>query len=62
MSRGWHGLDELTNSFTAHILSIDWELGWKVGKKKEEKTSSFLIAKQYFIPAGGIPVPVLRRQ
>ena len=55
MNRGWQGLDELTNSFTARILSIDWELGWK--EKKKEKTSSFLLAKQYVIPGGGTPVP-----
>jgi len=39
MNRGWQGLDELTNSFTARILSIDWELGWKEKKKKKQAVS-----------------------
>ena len=48
MNRGWQGLDELTNSFIARILSIDWELGWKGKKKKKKQAVSFLRNNRLF--------------
>ena len=54
MNRGWQGLDELTNSFTARILSIDWELGWKEKKeKKKRKNKQFLACEIICYSSGG---------